>query len=224
VDIAVRAAETTLYLNLQLEEDGKSQKIKKRETKVVEPKRREVRFSRRSGNPDLPPGTRTVDKSINGHGYGRSPTKTSTVVGRSYLPPMLRKRGGGGGGGGGGKGLSPGPQPTAGGRGPPAGMNTTLGHQFRGCFQVRLQVDLNVGTDSELVGIFDRNTKYSLYKKTWYLWEVCWMFCTDFCVVADEWVIEMFRPPTVQGDRESLGQPAFISSQFILSQQTWLHS
>ncbi|KAF8344984.1 hypothetical protein F5887DRAFT_1074902 [Amanita rubescens] len=195
VDIAVRA-ETTLYLNLQLEEDGKTQKIKKRETRV-EPKRREVRFSRRSGNHDLPPGTRTVDKSINGHGYGRSPTKTSTIVRRSYPSPMLRKRGGGGGGGG--RGLSPGPQATAGGRGPPAGMNTTLGHQFRGCFQVRFQLDLNVGTDSELFGIFDRNTKYSFYKKTWDLWEKC------------------FGPPPYKADRESLGQPAFISSQFTLS-------
>jgi len=99
-------------------------------------------------------------------------------------------------------------------------MNTTLGHQFRGCFQVRVQLDLNVGTDSELFGIFDRNTKYSFYKKTWDLWEVSWMFCTGFCVIADELVIEMFRPPTVQADREWLGQPAFISSQFTLSQQT----
>lgn len=150
---------------MQLEEDGKTKDIKKREigmeagTTDVRVSRRVSRLSRRNG---ATLGTRTVNQSAN----TRAASKTANVVKRTYPSPVLRRRT---------PGLSPGPQPTAGGRAAPTGMNSTLGRAFRGCFEIKFTLDFNVGPDSDLPGflkIFDRNTKYSLWKETWTLWQV----------------------------------------------------
>jgi hypothetical protein len=162
--IAIRL-ESTLYWIMQLEEDGKTKDIKKRETGMeaertdVRVSRRASRLSRRNG---ATLGTQTVNKSANRW----VPSKTATVVKRTYPSPVLRKRT---------PGLSPGPQPTAGGRAAPTGMNSTLGHAFRGCFEIKFTLDFNIGPDSDLPGFlkkFDRNTKYSLYKESWTVWQV----------------------------------------------------
>ena len=167
-DIAIRA-DTTLYWIMQLEEDGKTKNIKKREIEV-EVNRTNVRVPRLSRRNGATLGTRTVDKTTNGSGSKRAPSKTSVVVKRTHPSPMLRKRT---------PRLSPGPQPTAGGRAAPTGMNSTLGHAFHGCFEVKLSLDLNAGTNSVLFGIFDSNSKYSFFKKSWTLWEVSALSCTE---------------------------------------------
>ena len=210
-DIAIRA-EATLYLILQLEEDGQTKDIKKREI-GIEAERRDVRvyrLSRRNGVKTL--GTRTVNKSAN----GRVPSKTATVVKRTYPSPLLRKRT---------PGLSPGPQPTAGGRAPPTGMNSTLGNAFRGCLKVNFGLDFNVGPDSELPGILkilDRNTKYSFFKETWTIWEVSRLSRAELELsLTNGWAIEMFWTPTVE---ETRGHRWIAPSRLRPAREAWFHA
>ena len=146
---------------MQLEEDGKTKDIKKREI-GMEAERKHPRVSRLSRRNGATLGTRTVDKSAN----RRAPSKTATVVKRTYPSPVLRKRT---------PGLSPGPQPTAGGRAPPTGMNSTRGHAFRGCFETKYTLEIYLGLDAELprfLKSLDRNSKISFFKKSWTSWEV----------------------------------------------------
>ncbi|KAF8623243.1 hypothetical protein AX15_006438 [Amanita polypyramis BW_CC] len=170
-NLAVRA-ETTAYLRIEGEAHGNAHNINPHKIKLPKihthnTKKRgldEISLERRDGHlvrqpmGDLVLGTRTADDpSLYRYGYGPSPSKTSTMVKRSPGVPALRKR------------ASPavGPQPTAGG-------NKVLDNSATRTLALRVWVDItldiNVGTDNT-IGALDRNSKFSLYKHTWTLWQ-----------------------------------------------------
>ncbi|KAK2462663.1 hypothetical protein APHAL10511_005396 [Amanita phalloides] len=153
-DLAVAVIlESTLLVKIQLEVDGKTRAITRRELTGIDSDKRDISVIRRTMNNDV---TRTIDQH---DVQGRIPSKTLAVVEPSKASPALQRRAG----------LSPGPQPTAGGRAPPTGMDSSKGTAFRGCVAINLQLEIYAAPEVPELA----NTKYSFFKHSWQLWERC---------------------------------------------------